>query len=83
MPPLAITVTLSRMPSACKELVNSADRILDRHGNILLGDVRRGAGSAVAAVQMDDMPAGVVDAHGNHVDVVRRGDLGRKQRLAD
>ena len=65
----------SRMPSSCKELVHLRHRVLDGHGDILLGDVRRRAGSAVTAVQLDDVRAGVKAADSHHVHVRRRGDL--------
>ncbi len=79
MPPLAMSVTLSRMPSSARKLVDLADGVLDGHGDVLLGDVRRRAGAAVAAVEVDDVRAGVVAAHGHHVHVRGRGDLRRNQ----
>ena len=82
MPPEAISVTLSRMPSAAEELVHLGDGVLDGHRDVLLGDVRRGAGAAVAAVQVDDMGAGVVAAHGHHVHVGGRRDLHAHQAVA-
>ena len=60
--------------------MHAVDGVFDRHGDILLGDVRRRAGPAVTAVEMDYVGAGVIGADGHHVDVDRRGDLGREQR---
>jgi len=46
------------------------DGILNRHGDVFLGNIRRGAGAAVAAVDMDDVRAGIVRTHGYHVHIV-------------
>ena len=67
-------------PLGLEELVDPADGILDRHGDVLLGDVRRRPRAAVAAVEVYDVCARVVHADGHHVDVAWSGDLGREQR---
>ena len=65
-----------------QELVHLRDGVLDGHGDVLLGDVRRRAGAAVAAVQVDDVGSGVVAAHGHHVHVGGRRYLHAHQALA-
>ena len=40
-----------------QELVHAVDGVLDRHGDVLLGDVRRRARAAVAAVEVHDVGA--------------------------
>ena len=62
-----------------EEIVHLADGVFDGHGDILLGDVRRRAGPAVAAVNVDDMRAGGVAAHRHHIHVRRRRYLRRDQ----
>src|SRR5256886_15156066 len=50
-------------------LVDLRNRILDRHGNILLRDLRRRSGPAIAAVDVDDVRAPIVapDSHPVHI----------------
>ena len=79
MPPEAMRVIWSRMPSSWKKLVHLGDGVLDGHGDVFLGDVRRGAGAAVAAVQLDHVGPGVIAAHRHHVHVRGGGDLHRHQ----
>ena len=55
-----------------EEIVHLADGVFDGHGDVLLGDVRRRAGPAIAAVDVDDVRAGGITAHSHHVHV-RRG----------
>ena len=50
--------------------MHPADGVLDRHGDVLFGHVGRGARAAVAAVEVDDVPARVVHAARNHVHLV-------------
>ena len=64
-----------------QELVHLGDGVLDGHGDVLLGDVGRRAGAAVAAVQVDDVRPGVVAAHRHHVHVGGRGDLHAHQAV--
>ena len=62
-----------------QEIVHLADGIFDGHGDVLLGDVRRRAGSAVAAVDVNDMRAGGITADRDHIHVRRRRYLRRNQ----
>ncbi len=64
-----------------EKLVHLRDGVLDGHGDVLLGDVRRRAGAAIAAVQVDDMGAGVVAAHGHHVHIGGRRYLHAHQAV--
>ena len=75
MPPEAMSVIFVADALGDQELVHLGDGVLDGHGDVLLGDVRGGAGAAIAAIQVDDVRAGVVAAHGHHVHVGGRGDL--------
>ena len=54
--------------------------VLNRHGDVLLGDVRCSAGAAVAAIEMDYVRPRVVAAHGHHVGIGGSGDLHGDQR---
>src|SRR5438876_3182305 len=56
-------------------LVNLRNRILDRHGNILLRNLRRRTGPAVAAVNVDDVRASIVAPDSHHVHISWRRDL--------
>ena len=65
-----------------EELVNLRDCVLDGHRDVFLGDVRRGAGAAVAAVQVNDMSSRIVAAHGHHVHIGGRRYLHAHQAVA-
>ena len=53
---------------------------LDRHRDVLLGDLGRRAGAAVAPVDVKDVRPGVVRADRDHVHVGRGRDLHRDER---
>ena len=54
-----------------EKIVHLANGVFDGHGDVLFGNVRRRAGSAIAAVNVDNMCAGGIAAHGNHVHICR------------
>src|SRR6266581_4097737 len=56
-------------------LVDLRNRILDRHCNVLLRNLRRRSGPAVAAVDVDDVRARIVAPDSHHVDVSGGRDL--------
>ena len=57
------------------------DGVLDRHRDVLLRDLWCCAGAAVTPVEVDDVRTRVIAADGHHLDIVRRRDLDRQQRL--
>ena len=56
--------------------------VLDGHGDVLLGDVRRRAGAAIAAIEVNDVRARAVTPHGHHIHVGGRRYLHAHQALA-
>ena len=66
---------------AFQEAVHLGDRIFQRHGDILLGYLGRGARAPIGAVQVHDVRARIVAAHRHHVHVGRGRNLDRDQGL--
>src|SRR5208337_4599276 len=62
-----------------EELVHLGNGVFHRHGDVLLGNIRRGPGAAIAAVQLDHVGAGVIAPHRHHVHVGGGGNLNRHQ----
>src|SRR5438309_6483669 len=56
-------------------LVDLRNRILDRHCNVLLRNLRRRPGPTVAAVDVDDVRARIVASDSHHVHISWRRDL--------
>ncbi len=55
--------------------------VFDGHGDILFGDVRRCAGAAIAAVNMNNMCAGIVGTDRYHIHIIRCRDFDGNQRI--
>ena len=61
--------------------MHAGDRKFDRHSDVLLGDLRRRARSTIAAIDLQNVRAGIVGAHCHHVDIGRRRNFHRDKRL--
>src|SRR5207302_3830660 len=79
-PPTRHQRDLVTHPFGHEILVDLRNRILYRHGNILLRNLRRRSGPAIAAVDVDDVRASIVAPDSHHVDVSRGRDLYRYKR---
>ena len=55
--------------------------VFNRHGNVLLGNIRGSACTAIAPVEMDNMGSGIIASHGYHIHVSGGRYLDRHQCL--
>ena len=68
-------------PLLLKEAVYLGDRVFNRHGNVLLGNIRGRPCSAIASIQVDDMGSRIIAAHRHHIHIGWCRHFDRNQRL--